>query len=263
MLAELLIYLTTPCPAHVRRLRYLYEIIAMRGRYHRHREAWRSHLENTRAFVLDAAERCERRDAVAVIGAGLLLDVPLAELSARFRQVYLLDIVWLREARRQARRHGNVTLVEHDATGVAEALDRHVRQRRGDLPEPYGALPGCARGADLVISLNLLSQLWVMPRVHAARNLDDLDDAQLDAWCGRIVAAHLASLRSLESRVCLVTDHAYVKRDEAGAVVDTGSTVHGLALPAPDADWIWQLAPAGESDRRVSTSLNVGAWHLR
>lgn len=263
MLHEVFTYLTTPCPAYVRRLRYLYEIIAMRARHQRNRAAWWPHLENTRAFLLATAERCETRDSVAVYGAGLLLDVPLAELASRFGQVYLLDIVFLREARRQARRYGNVTLVQHDATNVAEALCLGIRQGVRDLPEPDPAPPECARRADLVVSLNLLSQLWVMPRAYARRHREDFDEAQIDAWCGRIVATHYALLQSLEHRVCLVADHTCVERDTSGRIVHKGSTVHDLQLPAPDAEWTWNLAPIREGDGALSTELLVGAWHLR
>lgn len=263
MLHEIFTYLTTPCPAYVRRLRYLYEIIALRGRHHRNRTAWRPHFENTRAFVLDAAARCGNTGSVAVYGAGLLLDVPLAELASRFRQVYLLDIVFLREARRQARRYGNVTLVQHDATNVAETLCRSARQGFADLPEPAPAPPECVRRADLVVSLNLLSQLWVMPRAHALRHLNDLDEEQLDAWCGRIVAAHQAMLQSLDHSVCLIADHTCVERDVTGRIKHTSSTVCDLPLPEPDAAWTWNLAPIGEGDRALSTELLVGAWRLR
>ncbi len=263
MLHEIFTYLTTPCPAYVRRMRYLYESIALRGRHRRNRTAWRPHLENTRAFVLAAADRCGSTGSVAVYGAGLLLDVPLAELASRFRQVYLLDIVFLREVRRQARRYGNVTLVEHDATNVAEALCRGIRQGVTDLPEPVPSPPECVRRADLVVSLNLLSQLWVMPRTHALRHLDELDEEQVDVWCSRIVAAHHAMLQSLDHRVCLVADHTCVKRDVTGRIVHTGSTIHDLPLPEPDADWTWNLAPIGEGDRALATELLVGGWSLR
>lgn len=263
MIHEVITYLATPCPPYARRMRYLYEVIAMRGRHRRNRAAWRPHLEATRAFVLAAADRSGRRDSVAVYGAGLLLDVPLAELAERFGHVYLLDIVFLREVRRAARRFGNVTLVEHDATNVAEALDRAVRAGKAVLPEPSPAPPGCVAGADLVVSLNLLSQLWVMPRTHALRHMGDIDDARLDAWCGRIVASHLAQLRSHGGHVCLVADHRYEKRDVAGSVIEAASTICDQPLPPPDAAWTWDLAPAGECERSASTVLRVGAWHLR
>ncbi len=263
MLHELFTYLTTPCPAHVRRLRYLYEIIAMRARHRRHRAAWAPHLESTRAFLLAAADRCEGRGAVAIYGAGLLLDVPLAELAARFGHVYLLDIVFLREVRRHAGRHPNVTLVEHDATNLTQTLACGGACRGAALPEPLPEAPACVRDADLVVSLNILSQLAVLPRARVLRERPDVDDDQLDAWCSRIAGAHLALLRSLGSRICLVADHAYAKRDRAGAIVESGSTIHDLPLPPPDTAWTWQLAPFGEGDRSLSTELEVGAWHLR
>lgn len=263
MLHELLTHLTTPCPPHVRRLRYLYETIGLRARHRRHRRAWQPHLENSRAFVLAAADRCEHHGSVAVYGAGLLLDVPLAELAQRFDHVYLLDLVYLRETRRRARRHPNVTLVEHDATNVAAAFLDHVRHGRAGFPDATPAPPECVCRADLVVSLNLLSQLPVMPREYALDHVERLDMAQLDAWCARVIAAHHAMLRTLDGGVCLIADHSYVKRDRAGTIVDSGSTVHGLTLPEPDAAWTWPVAPLGESDRDTATELTVGAWHLR
>ena len=40
MLAEILTYLTTPCPGYVREMGYLYEAIAVQGRYRRNRASW-------------------------------------------------------------------------------------------------------------------------------------------------------------------------------------------------------------------------------
>lgn len=262
MLYELFTSLTTSCPACVRDMNYLYEAMAMRGRHQRNREAWQPHLDNTRAFVLSAAERCANRSAVAVYGAGLLLDAPLEELAAMFQRVYLIDIVFLPDARRQARQFGNVTLVLHDAAHVAEPLYRSVRQGSSDLPEPCATPPDGVHPVGLVVSLNLLSQLWVMPRAYALSHSRNPDEERLDDWCGRIVQAHYGFLRSLGSQICLVADHTYVKRDREGTVVNRGSTVYGLGLPDPDALWTWNIAPLGELNKHVSKELLVGAWHF-
>jgi hypothetical protein len=263
MLYELYTSLTTPCPAYVRHLNYLYEAIAMRGRYRRNRSAWQPHLDKSRAFVLAAAERCENRSSVVVYGAGLLLDVPLRELASVFQQVRLIDMVFLPEARRQAERCGNVTLIQHDASQIAESLYHRVRRANPVLPEPASAPPDCVLKADLVVSLNLLSQLWVMPREFAIRNISNLDEEQLDDWCARIVRSHDAFLRSLTAHVCLVADYAYLKRDRSGTIVNEGSTVYGLRLPQPDAVWTWNIAPIGESGSFLSNELVVGAWNMR
>ena len=74
MLYELFTSLTTSCPAYVRHMHYLYEAIAMRGRYRRNRKAWQPHLDNSRAYLLAAAELCKSKSSIAVYGAGLLLD---------------------------------------------------------------------------------------------------------------------------------------------------------------------------------------------
>lgn len=177
--------------------------------------------------------------------------------------MYLLDLVFLRVTRGKARRLGNVTLVEHDATNAAEALARRVRQGIAVLPEPTPAPPECVRQANLVASLNLLSQLWVRPREYVIRNAGNPDEEQLDAWCSRIGAAHLAILRSLDHRDCLVADHTRVTRERVGTDIDTGFTVYGLSLPEPDAAWTWNPAPGGERDRFASTELVGGAWNLR
>ena len=120
MLSELLTYITTPCPQYVRHMDYLDEVIAMKQRYERTRTAWQPHLEHTRRFVLSAAEKCRNRSKAVILGSGLLLDVPLDELSTMFQAVVLLDIVFLPEVRRSIKRYGNVRLVQHDVTNMAK-----------------------------------------------------------------------------------------------------------------------------------------------
>ena len=81
MLLDLYTSLTTPCSPFIRRMGYLSEAIEMRGRSRRHQAAWLPHIEKTRAFVLSVTEKCRNRDTAIILGSGLLLDVPLAELS--------------------------------------------------------------------------------------------------------------------------------------------------------------------------------------
>lgn len=263
MLHEFLTYLTTPCPPAVRRMGYVRELIAMRGRYKRRRIAWEPHLDNTRRCVRKAAERCRNRNKVVVLGAGLLLDVPLAELSSLFQEVILMDIVCLPEVRKRIKGYDNVTFVERDVTSIAQRLYSNKRQGRYDLPEPVPAFTGIDDQIDLVVSLNILSQLTVVPREYAIRHLPGLAEDQVDEWCGRIVESHIAALRALTCSVRLVADYEFVKRDRDGNVFSRGSTVSGLTLPKPDSSWIWTIAPLGEESRAWSKELMVGAWSLR
>ena len=263
MLSELLTHITTPCPQYVRHMDYLDEVIAMKRRYERNRTAWQPHLEHTRRFVLSAAGKCRNRNKAVILGSGLLLDVPLQELSTLFQEVVLLDIVFLPEVRRSIKRYGNVRLVQHDVTNMAKKLHENIHHGPRVLPEAAPMVPEIDQHTGLVVSLNVLSQLWVGPRAYALRKLSGLSEEQVDDWCRQIVESHYAFLRSMPCTVCLIADYEFVKRDQEGKIVSQGSTITGLNLPDPDASWTWNIVPIGERDRYLSKELNVGAWHLR
>lgn len=261
MLLDLFTHLTTSCSPYVRRLGYLGETVAMRGRYRRNRTAWQPHLDNTCAFVLAVAEKVRNKSKVVILGSGLLLDVPLGELSMMFREVVLMDTVCLPEVCRQIKGYANVSFIERDVTNIAERLFTNRQQGIPELPKVLSA--EIDNDADLVISLNILSQLWVVPRTYATSQRPALPHDQVEDWCGRIVESHYATLRSLTCDVCLVADHEFVKRDHDGTIISRASTLYGLVLPEPDASWTWNIAPSGKDDRSSSKELNVGAWHMR
>ena len=252
----------TPIPQYVRHMDYLREAVAMKGRYRLNSAAWQSHLEQSRRFILSCAEQCPERHRVVVLGAGLLLDVPLEELAALFKEVVLADIVFLPKVRRRTKRFSNVRLLQHDATGMSEKLYAGVRAGVRVLPQASPRNPK-SDAMSMVVSLNLLSQLWVMPRAFALRNIAGLDEEQVDSWCAQIVESHYAFLSSLPCAVCLVADHAFAKRDREGAVVSSGSTVYSLRLPEPDTSWTWNIAPDKEGRTFLSQELTVGAWYFK
>ena len=101
-------YLAVPVPRHVRRMGYVREPRALRARGDRCRGAWRPHLERTRALILEAAAHCEQSRSALVISSGLLLDIPLEELSRQFESVVLVDIVHVWSVHRQDWRFSNV-----------------------------------------------------------------------------------------------------------------------------------------------------------
>ena len=262
MLSELFSSLITSCPAYVRNMEYLAETMAMQRRSRRHRSAWQPHLDRSRAFILSAAEQCRQRDTVVVLGAGLLLDVPLSKLSSLFREVILIDIVFLPEIRRQIRSFRNVKLLQYDVTGLAERLYDSVQHGISELPQSSPKMPETVMNAGLAVSLNILSQLWVIPRAYALKKIPNIDAERIDDWCGQMVRSHYDLLSALACDVCLVADHEFVKRDREGKVISRGSTVAGFNLPAPDASWTWEIAPA-EERQPFSKELIVGAWHPR
>jgi hypothetical protein len=263
MLAELFTYLMTPCPRYVRRMGYLYEAIAMRERHRRHRADWRQHISNTRRCVLSAAENCRNRERVVVLGAGLLLDVPLNELASIFREVILADIVFLPETRRRINSYGNVRLLQCDLTGIAEPLFQNVQYGRQELPsDTMPVLPVVYADTGLIVSLNILSQLCVIPGRFALKHMRLIHEKDVSDWCRRITESHYATITSMPGDVCLIADQAFAKYDRQGQTVEKGSTISGLALPEPDDSWTWKVAPIGEESRYFSKELHVGAWYI-
>jgi hypothetical protein len=263
MLYELYTYVTTPCPQYVRHMDYLYEAIAMKSRYQRNRTAWQPHLEQTRRTILAAAKGSRNRTRVVILGSGPLLDVPLEELSSLFNEVVLLDIVFLPEVCKRVKPYDNVKLVQHDVTNMAQRLYENVRSGQIELPNAAPAVPHIDKNTGLVVSLNILSQLWVMPRTYALKKLHNVEEEAIDDWCRQITDSHYAFLQSLPCPVCLIADHEFVKRDREGRIVSQGSTIAGIALPEPEASWTWNIAPLGENDRFLSKELKVGVWQMR
>lgn len=261
MLLDLFTYLTTPCSPYIRRMGYLNEAIAMRDRYRRRRAAWQPHLDNTRQFVLSSADKCRNRNKLVIPGSGLLLDVPLEELSSMFKEVLLADVVCLPEVRRQIKRYGNVKFLEHDLTNIAEQLYKNKQYGIYELPEVKPASVRIYENADLVVSLNILSQLWVIPRAYAINPRPRVSPEQLDDWCRQIVESHYNSLQSMSCNVCLIADYEFVKRDREGRIFSRESTIFGLTLPKPDASWTWNIQPVEKNNH--SKELIVGTWHIR
>lgn len=260
MLRELFTYLRTPAPVSIKQLGYLTETIAIRERYRRRSSAWQPHLDATRQFVLSTVEACADRKKVVILGSGLLLDVPLAELAGKFEEVILVDIICLPEVRKSIAGYSNVQFVESDITGVAQRLYENCRQRIPGLPEPVPCLPDAVHRASLVISLNILSQLWVVPRAYAVKRLLGLNVELIERWCERIVESHYAALRVLSGNVCLVADYEWRESDRTGTIISEGTSIFGLKLPKPAAVWTWHIAPLGEETRFGAKALTVGAW---
>ena len=171
-------YLAIPVPRHVRQMGYVRELRALRARHDRCRSDWHSHLEHTRAVILDAAAQCEQRRSALVVGSGLLFDIPLDELARQFGSVVLVDIVHAWSVHRRAVRLSNVRLLPLDVTGVVERCHALARRRApARLPQ---RTVDCLVGEDfdLVASVNVLSQLPVVPNGYMTRRIRTLTEAR-------------------------------------------------------------------------------------
>jgi hypothetical protein len=107
-------------------------------------------------------ERLPVTNAWRSSGAGTLYDVPLDALAKTFERVELIDIIRRKEAHQIAAAYPNVTFRNVDISGTSRTLAA-MPHRATEAPS-VGALPIFAPETDLVISVNLVSQLAKIPQ---------------------------------------------------------------------------------------------------
>lgn len=271
MLVEWFQYLATPCPRHLRAMGYPQEIIATQARYRRCREAWRPHLENTRAFILKSATAAKGNRTAVILGSGMLLDVPLAELSQRFEEVILVDILHLPWVKRQGARYPNVRFHALDVTGVCEELYRGAKQRlsrQGALlrlpestPEPLQRSLDVP-SIDFLASVNLLSQLPMRPCAYLEKRVSVHSKTDLETFSNSLAVGHLELLKNSADDICLVADMERLLCDPAGTVIDRESALPAIDLGQAEKEWIWDISLRPESYEDYDVRNRVGGFIL-
>ena len=210
-------------------------------------------------MILDAAAQCEQRRTALVVGSGLLFDIPLEALSRQFESVVLVDIVHAWSVRREAARFSNVRLLPLDVTGVVERCHALARRRApARLPQrPVDCLAG--ERFDLVASVNVLSQLPVVPNGYMSRRIRSLTEAQTREFSRALVTNHLDWLCSFPGIACLVTDLERLCYGDSG-LLSREESLWGVALPQGGRDWLWDLAPRPEMYFHLDVRHRVGGY---
>ena len=247
MIFEAIQHLLIPAPKEVKALGYLREAIAIEARYARCHTAWADHLKKCQQHILAAAERLEPGSTIMIVGSGALHDVPVADLRAH--SLILVDIVHLPKIRKRFQNTPDVRLIEQDVTGLV----RPLFYRKESKAEAVDSLPK----ADLVISLNILSQLPLNLIKYAGKHHIPLPDD----FAGQVMVAHLGMLKTLAPHALIIGDVARCYY-QGGELVDKETAVPDLNLPTPQDHWDWHIAPKGELDRDISLTHNVACWQI-
>lgn len=217
--------------------------LGSRGR--RCQVAWQPHLERSRSLILEAADYCARNEKLLILGSGLLFDIPLAELSRRFREVILVDILHLWQVRSAVSRYPNVRLQCVDVNGIVKEVHALARSGRAlGVPE-YKPDFFHEDGFDLVVSANILSQFPLAPVRYATRRGNRSAPWQVREFCRWLVINHLDWLASFAGNVCLISDLERLYCDGENVVCREGS-LWGVDLPEGGREWTWDLAPKPE-----------------
>lgn len=248
MILEWLESLATPAPRWVRSLGFVRSSVAVRSRFLRCQEAWQSHLQKTKALILEAAARCPQHRTAVLLGAGLLHDLPLRELDDLFEQVLLVDIVHPLSTRWALREYRSIHPHFCDVTGVMHQLE-HC-QKHPDLPLPISK-PNAFLDqpeVDLLVSINLLSQLGCVSSKSLSAHRPP---EQIQHFQQQLVEAHLAYLQKAPGHAALISDFAWSRIPTNGGPPQTWSLFEHLQWPVPSFEhhWNWNIAPAPERER--------------
>lgn len=246
----------------MRELRFDAASAEVEARYKRCAAHWEPHLDRTRRAILRGALLARNRRRAAVMGAGLLHDIPLAQLANLFEEVVLVDVVHSRSCRLRASIHPNVRCLEADVTGTAPHLVQ-VRKTRGPLQR---IMPDLLRlfadigAVDFLVSVNLLSQLGCAPATFLAASHSP---EEIRSFQHHLIETHLAALRQFPGHTALITDTAWSSRPlkpDSPAPFRRRDVLHQVSLPPPEDSWDWLIAPAPESDPHHDVIAHVAAY---
>jgi hypothetical protein len=261
VILELLEYIVTPCSWTARRLGYLNGQLGIKVRHRACRWAWKSHLDHTKRVIRKAILECPQRRKAVVLGSGLLLDVPLTDLSASFREVILVDVVHPVSIRLLAPWYRNVRLVQADISATAAELAKAARTPSLPLPHARPQMFCDDAEVDYVVSVNLLSQLPYVPSYYLEKS--SRPESEINHYGQDLIESHLDYLKRLPGVVTLITDVEKLKVDCDGKVIDQYDILYGARLPWRSEEWIWNhvplkhLSPEFAYHRRVCAITDV------
>ena len=260
-------------PKYLSKLGLIQEVVGIKYRHKRHKDQWLEHQENTRAEILKQVKGLKKKRKALVIGAGLLLDVPLKELAAEFEEVVLTDIFFMQEAINEIKLHDNCHFVECDITSVLKEAyylwlntnkDKHnynIKLRNLIHKKPTEFL--MEEKLDYVVSCNLLSQLPMAFEGFAEKHkLHDLENYEL--FTNSICANHIEYLKSFnhKTHVHLITDVEKQVYDTKGTLMqaEASNGSQDFSGFSESNSWQWLLADLGELHKNFSLRLAVKSF---
>jgi hypothetical protein len=147
-------------------------------------------------------------------------------------------------------RNPSLKLIVHDVT---ESLDNIVNGNLS-IRSPTRFLDDDQ--TDLIVSLNILSQLPILPSVfleeHLQINQDDIQKMSMT-----MIECHLDYLSSFSGTVCLITDIEREIFDSSGKIIRKFSALNDVSFPWQSQTWIWEIAPLGEESLDYSVRHRV------
>jgi len=202
----------------------------------------------------------EKQFDVVIIGSGALHDAPVDELLLLGHRIVLVDIVHLAKVRRKYAQHDQITFFDHDVTGLIKPLFEWQEGARCPIAaKTRNKLSQINRAKiDLVISLNILSQLPINLIKYAARRHIPLPND----FESILLGDHLDTLRVLAPKHLIISDLERQYWTDGDAANREPALPKDICqrLQNPCDTWDWNIAPKGELDKNISLLHKVACW---
>lgn len=251
MIVEAIQHFFNPAPEYIKKMGYLQETIAIEKRAKRCFQQWQSHLDKCKSLILKATHQLRPRSEILILGSGGLHDVPMDQLLKNDFFVSCVDIVHLPRIKKI---YPKVNFVERDITGLVKPLYLSIKNGGHVLADPEWEF---IKKPDLIVSLNLLSQLSMKMVAYAEKNGKDLGLL----FHKNVLKDHINWLLKQNTKILLISD---IEREyfHNGMLIETVGSLPKLPLKNPDETWYWDIAPKGEADKEISIRHKVGSWKL-
>ncbi len=239
MIVELVQYLTTPCSWQARKWGYLSESIGIGARYRRCQKQWQPHLYKTQESIVRFLKLHQEIRSVLFCGSGAGFDIPWSSLELQaLDRIILLDLVHPWEIRWRALNNSKIEYHTVDLSGVMDQLES------GEVfPDPKVNWDG---RVDLVVSLNLLSQLPLFPLERMHKSLPGAPEVELHGWARRIQRSHLDLISRWGRNQLVISDLEERWQDRNGERIESQDPWYGAKWFEPEEVWEWEISPLGE-----------------
>jgi hypothetical protein len=257
LIREALTYLSeNPKLEVAKKFGHLSESISLIEREKRCSKAWLPHRTQCKQFILNQTLELKDFENVLILGSGPLHEIPIEELSKKFKKVILVDIVHLKSTKKSIAHLSNIEFVEHDITECeAELLSGNFTSI-----EPKTFLE---TKFSLILSVNIMSQLPIHIENYIENNLrSHFNKNTLALYLENLSLYHLEYLKKFNSPALIITDVETIYYDTSGNVFQTDINYSHLSLPKKSDEWIWNVAPIPEFRKDVGIRMKVAAFKI-
>ncbi len=235
--------------------------IGLRVRSKKFKYHWHKHFECCKQFILKAFEVLPEVKSVLVLGAGMLNDFPAQQLLAKGYNLYLIDldpcceVLW---KSLQQQYPGQVEYQISDVSGRLQHWSKLIESglNEKDLKESLfsvGQTEVTGRKYDLVVSLNILSQLGVFWKDRFHQVFKDRNQDLMAETSALLEKEHLNLLRKCSADYFLIISDRYFhyyKIDQANWQTESATQIDFYSELNKEREseesWLWHLRPAGE-----------------